>query len=266
MSIRFGFPRRGSCAAASLAFMSCAATFGTTWQFADTTGFSTLGLNSPTAVNFRGVGDLTITRTSAFGASLSAATTTRTMSQTIGAHTNPDWVVGARSYFRLNYSESSNQAGRGTVSYQFEFSGGLAPSSKLVFLDFDVLEKVAIKAYDASNNLISFGNFALQLSAGLDSTPRYQDWQWAASAGSSGVLSNIFVNEEDDIVGSLSSTVAIHRLVYEFDLDDGFVGAGSASSVRFNFAAQPLAAAIPLPGAAGLAACGLLGLGRRRRR
>jgi len=260
MSTRFGFPHRSSCAAASFALMSCAAAFGTTWQFADTSGFSTLGLNSPTAVNFRGTGDLTMSRISPLGTGVTPGAATLTMNQTVGSLTNPDWVLGTRSYFNLAWGGGGGP-GTGTVSYEFQFSGGLATSTNLVFVDFDVLENVRIKAYDASNNLISFGDFSILMSPGQDSTPRYQDVSWTASAGATGILANIAENSESNVIASLSSVTSIYRLVYEFDLDNVYAGPGASSSVRFNFAA-----AVSVPGAGGLAACVLLGLSRRRRR
>jgi hypothetical protein len=129
-----------------------------------------------------------------------------------------------------------------------------------VFVDFDAEEEVVIKAYDLSNNLISFASTSVLLSAGQDSSPRFQDIEWASFAGATGRLRNIFSDGESNIVASISSTTSIARLVYEFDMnpDSDF----TTNSLRFSFAAT----AVPGAGfAAMLAALPAIG-GRRRRR
>ncbi len=235
-----------------LAFGPSASASTTTWVNASTSQFTSLGLNTPTAVDFLGTGDLTMTRTSAIGSPIATDTWSGTFSTPVGGQSNPDWVLGTRSYFDLE-STTTGSAGS-TVSYEFTFSGGLATTSQLVFIDFDAREQVTVKAYDASNTLISFAGTTITLSPGQDSTPRYQDISWAAGSGATGVLRNTFADSETNVIASISSSTSIHRLVYEFDFSQVVDGA----TVRFQFAA-----AVPAPGA--IALLGIAGLAGRRR-
>ena len=235
-----------------LAFGPSASASTTTWVNASTNQFTSLGLNTPTAVDFLGTGDLTMTRTSAIGSPILADTWTGTFTTPIGGRSNPDWVLGTRSYFELRSTAAGSVAS--TVSYEFTFSGGLATTSQLVFIDFDARERVTIKAYDVSNTLISFASTTMLLSPGQDSTPRYQDISWASSAGATGVLQNVLANSESNVIASISSSTSIHRLVYEFD----FSAVANAATLRFQ-----VAAAVPAPGAVAL--LGLAGMAGRRR-
>lgn len=235
--------------------------FATTWVNPSTDGFSTLSLNTPTPFAFPGTGGMVMTRTSTVGSGVTLGTDTITYAATIGSDTNPDWVVGTRTYYEVSYASGANAPYAGsTVSYEIQFAGGLAPTSQLVFVDFDAEEEVVIKAYDLSNNLISFASMSVLLSAGQDSSPRFGDIEWAAFAGATGRLRNIFNDSESNIVASLSSTTSIARLVYEFDMNpDNDV---SNPKVRFSFAAE----AVPGSGLAGLGAVLMAPLTRRRRR
>jgi hypothetical protein len=234
-----------------LALAPSASASTTTWLNASTSQFTSLGLNQPTAVNFLGTGDLTMTRTSTIGSPILTDTWNGTFTTPVNGRTNPDWVLGTRSYFDLECS-SAGSAGS-TVSYEFSFSGGLATTSQLVFIDFDARERVTIKAYDASNTLISFASTTILLSPGQDDTPRYQDISWAASTGATGVLRNAFADSESNVIASISSSTSIHRLVYEFNFSEVV----DTATVRFQFAAVPAPGAVALLGMAGLA-------GRRR--
>ena len=68
------------------------------WVNPDTSQFTSLGLNSPTAVNFRGTGDVTLTRTSSVGTPIVVNTWNGTFTTPVNARPNPDWVLGTRSY------------------------------------------------------------------------------------------------------------------------------------------------------------------------
>jgi hypothetical protein len=208
------------------------------WSNPSTAGFSTLPLNTPTAFAFPGTGGMTMTRTSAVGSGVTPDAQTITYAATIGSFTNPAWVVGARTYFRINYASGSSLPYAGsTVSYESQFAGGLATTSQLVFVDFDAAEEVVVKAYDLANNLIPFASTSVLLSAGADSTPRFDDIEWASFAGATGRLRNIFQDDESNIVASINSTTSIARLVYEFDMNpDNDV---STPSIRFSIAAVP---------------------------
>jgi hypothetical protein len=225
----------------------------------DTSQFTSLGLNSSTAVNFRGTGDLTLTRTSTVGTPIVVDTWAGTFNATAGSFTNPAWVLGTRSYYDLSVP-SAGSAGS-VVSYEFQFAGGLGTTAQLVFIDFDALEKVTIKAYDSANNLISFANTTVLLSPGGDSTPRYQDISWAASGGATGLLSNTNSNSESNIIASISSSTAIHRVVYDFD----FAQVTNTATVRFSIAASVPDAA-PTGALLGLALTGATFHHLRRRR
>jgi hypothetical protein len=208
------------------------------WSNPSTAGFSTLPLNTPTPFAFPGTGGMTMTRTSAVGSGVTTGSDTITYAATIGSFTNPAWVVGTRTYFEVSYASGPSAPYAGsTVSYESQFTGGLATTSQLVFVDFDAEEQVVIKAYDFSNNIIPFASTSVLLSAGADSSPRFQDIEWASFAGATGRLRNIFVDSESNIVASINSTTSIARLVYEFDMNpDNDV---SNPTIRFSFAAVP---------------------------
>jgi hypothetical protein len=203
------------------------------WVNPDTSQFTSLGLNSPTAVNFRGTGDLTLTRTSEVGTSIVTDLWSGTFTTPVGALTNPAWVLGTRSYYDLSV-RGAGSAGS-LVSYEFQFAGGLGTTAQLVFVDFDWSEQVTIKAYDSANNLIPFANTTVLLSPGQDSTPRYQDISWAARSGATGLLRNTNDDTESNIIASISSSTAIHRLVYEFDFSNVDP---QGATVRFSIAAS----------------------------
>jgi hypothetical protein len=234
------------------------------WSNPSTAGFSTLPLNTPTSFAFPGTGGMTMTRTSDLGSGITAGTDTITYAATIGSYTNPAWVVGTRTYYEINYASGSTAPYAGsTVSYELQFPGGLLTTSQLVFVDFDAEEEVVIKAYDSLNNIIPFASTSVLLSAGADSSPRFDDIEWASFGGATGRLRNIFNDSESNIVASINSTTSIARLVYEFDMNpDNDV---SNPTIRFSLASQP----IPEPGtwaAAGLLAGGALVARWRRRR
>jgi hypothetical protein len=212
------------------------------WTNPSTAGFSTLPLNTPTPFTFLGTGGMTMTRTSPLGSGVTLGTDSITYAATIGSYTNPAWVVGTRSYYEVSYASGSSAPYTGsTVSYESQFAGGLGTSSRLVFVDFDAEEEVVIKAYDLANNLIPFASTSVLLSAGADSSPRFQDIEWASFAGATGRLRNIFNDSESNIVASISSSTSIARLVYEFDLNpDNDV---SNPTIRFSYTA-----AVPEPG------------------
>jgi hypothetical protein len=235
------------------------------WSNPSTAGFSTLSLNTPTPFTFPGTGGMTMTRTSAVGSGVTPDTQTITYAATIGSFTNPAWVVGSRTYFRVNYVSGSSVPYAGsTVSYETQFAGGLATTSQLVFVDFDAAEEVIIKAYDLANNLIPFVSTSVLLSAGQDTSPRFDDIEWASFTGATGRLRNIVEDEEANIVASINSATSIARLVYEFDMNpDNDV---SNPSIRFSFAAVP----VPEPSTYAMAlaglACGGYSMFRRRKR
>ena len=236
------------------------------WSNPSTAGFSTLPLNTPTSFAFPGTGGMTMTRTSALGSGVTTGTETITYGATISSFTNPAWVVGTRTYYKVSFASGSSAPFAGsTVSYESQFTGGLATTSQLVFVDFDAAEQVVIKAYDLFNNLIPFASTSVLLSAGADSTPRFQDIEYASFAGATGRLSNIFEDDESNIVASINSTTSIARLVYEFDMNpDNDV---SNPTIRFSFAA-PIPEPIPEPGtwaAAALLAGGAFMRWRRKR-
>lgn len=212
------------------------------WVNPATSQFATLPQGTATAVNFRGTGDLTLTRTSTVGSPIVTDTWSGTFTTPVGALTNPAWVLGTRSYYELSVDRVDGAISAGSVvSYEFQFAGGLGTTAQLVFIDFDALEQVTIKAYDSANNLISFANTTVLLSPGQDSTPRYQDISWAASSGATGLLSNTFADNESNIIASISSSTAIHRVVYDFD----FSQVTDTATVRFSIAAEQVATGVP---------------------
>jgi len=235
------------------------------WTNPSTAGFSTLPLNTPTAFAFPGTGGMTMTRTSEVGSGVTLGTETITYAATIGSYTNPAWVVGTRTYFDIDWRASSTTPFAGsTVSYEVLFAGGLATTSQLVLVDFDRSESVIIKAYDLSNNLIPFVSTSVLLSAGQDTSPRFDDIEWASFAGATGRLRNIFQDSESNIIASINSSTSIEKLVFDFDMNPDNDRTGE-SVVRFS-----IAAAVPEIDPAGMGSVlalvtGALGLFERRR-
>jgi len=244
---------------------SNAAVSAPVWVNVDTTQFTTLGLNTPTAVNFLGTGDVTMTRTSTVGGRIATNTWAGTFNASVNSNSNPDWVQDARTYFQLGVSGAETTP-PSTVSYELAFSSGLATSTKLVFIDFDSLERVTIKAYDASNALIPFANTAILFAPGQDNTPVYSGISWAASGGATGLLANTDNDSESNIIATISSTTSIYRLVYEFDFTQVDSGGGT---VRFQLAADA-STPVPVPSSLALLSLTLGGLAfgqwRRSRR
>lgn len=212
-----------------------------TWVNADTTQFTTLVLNTPTAVNFLGSGDLTMTRTTTIGAPIVTGTWSRTFTTPVGGQPNPDWVLGERTYFHLGTGTTAGTVAS-TVSYEFQFATGLTTNSQLVFIDFDSLEQVSVEAYDTSNNLIPFANTSLLLSPGEDASPVYTGISWAASSGMTGLLKNTDNDSESNIIASISSSTSIQRLVYGFNFSQVDSNGGT---IRFQLASPASPAPIP---------------------
>jgi hypothetical protein len=233
------------------------------WSNPSTAGFSTLSLNTPTPFAFPGTGGMTMSRTTPLGSGVTTGSDTITYAVTTGTFTNPAWVVGTRTYYEISYASGTTAPYAGsTVSYEMQFPGGLATTSQLVFVDFDASEQVIVKAYDLSNNIIPFANTSVLLSAGQDSSPRFEDIEWASFAGATGRLRNIFDDSESNIIASINSTASIARLVYEFDMNpDNDV---SNPNIRFSIAAvpEPSTYAMALAGMA----CGGYSMFRRRKR
>jgi len=205
-----------------------------TWLNASTNQFLGLTLNTPTAVDFLGTGDLTMTQTSPVGSPIVTGTWNGTFTTPVGGQPNPDWVLGTRSYFQL--ASSTAGTSQSTVSYELQFATALPTNSQLVFIDFDSLERVMIKAFDASNTLIPFANTTILRSPGADSTPVYAGVSWASSAGATGLLANTDNDSESNIIASISSSTSIQRLVYEFDFSQVDANGGT---IRFQLAAVP---------------------------
>jgi hypothetical protein len=218
------------------------------WTNPSTENFSTLSLDTPTAFAFPGTGGMIMTLTSAVGSGITPSTETLTFATTIGAFTNPAWVEGTRTYFDIDWrARSTTQFAGSTVSYEMRFAGGLATTSQLVFVDFDRSESAIIKAYDLSNNLIPFASTSVLLSAGQDSSPRFDDIEWASFAGATGRLRNIVLDSESNIIASINSSTSIQRLVFEFDMNPNNNPTGE-SLARFSIAAVPEPSSVLLLG------------------
>lgn len=236
-----------------------------TWVNADTSQFTSLSLNTPTAVNFLGTGDLTMTQTSTIGSPIVTNTWNGTFTTPVNGRPNPDWVLGTRSYFQL--ASPTTGTSSSTVSYELQFATALTATSQLVFIDFDSLEQVTIKAFDTTNTLIPFANTTILRSPGQDSSPAYAGISWAASGGATGLLANTDNNSESNIIASISSSTPIQRLVYEFNFSQVDSGGGT---IRFQVA-SPEPVAIPEIDPTGIGSVlalvtGFLGLLEKRRR
>lgn len=57
-----------------------------------------------------------MTRTSAVGSGLTLGTDTITYAATISSYTNPDWVVGTRTYYKVSFVSGATPYAGSTVS------------------------------------------------------------------------------------------------------------------------------------------------------
>jgi hypothetical protein len=101
---------------AALTAVGSSQAFATTWVNPSTDGFSTLALNTPTPFAFPGTGGMVMTRTSAVGSGVTLGTDTITYAATISSYTNPDWVVGTRTYYKVSFVSGATPYAGSTVS------------------------------------------------------------------------------------------------------------------------------------------------------
>ena len=212
---------------------SAATSAQVTYQYANPTGFGSLADNTPANFPFVAGGAISIERIGSLGDGLVAGSDSLTISSTSPA--NPPWVAGSRNYFQLEFDTDDGLDG--TATYEFIFASPLTSAGYLVFLDLDFDEQVSVQAYDENDDLIPFANLTFTQEngdqPGADSAP-YISWTNFAPGTYSGRLANIVPDGLDNPAVTISSSVAISRLVYEFDnnpTDDDTLN----NSIRFNF-------------------------------
>jgi hypothetical protein len=257
----FRIPRQAVSITVAISCLSCAvvANAASTYYYASTSGFSSLTTNNP--VQFALSDDvgqfntLTIRRLTDLSANMSQSTPDLTFSAT--APENPDWVAGSRSFFQVAMNTTNSSPGE--ASYELSFATPLATSSYLVFVDFDVQESVSIKAYDASDSLIPYANISFSRQNGQSSSGATVPSSFDELAGYTGRLSTSNDSSRSDPVISLSSSVPIKRLVYDWDLNPSD-RLNQNNSARFNVAV------VPEPTTCVMAFLGLYSLVLRRKR
>ena len=178
--------------------------------------------------------------------------------------------------FSLEYDGSASGGPRELMEIQFIFSTPLSNASYMLFNDFDSEEGVAIAAFDINNSLIPFVDLTLTRVDGekpggasstmplwLDYNPT-NDWStnnapWSGTGAVSGYLVDTSDISTDEVGAAISSSRAIGRVVYYFNMETANT---STNSVRFNFASP-----VPEPGSIAIFGIGMLGAyGRYRRR
>lgn len=205
-----------------------------TYVYASVTGFSSLPLGTPRSFNLLGSGDLSITRlTSTSGTGISASSSNLTFSAV--SPLNPAFIAGTRSFYNVLFSNAVSNTG--TISYEFNFLGGLTTLSYLIFCDMDFGQEVGIKAYDMNGNLIPYSEFTFSKHNGNDpngSTLNYIAFTDVNPVDYSGKLSNILQGNLQNPVVTLRSSVKIRKLIYEFNMNP--TGTIIGNSLGFNFA------------------------------
>ena len=218
--------------------------------------------------SWKGLNDLTIT-TSSIDSEISFSETTIDIAATnpTTGFTNPDWVVGPRDYFRVNWSGSPGSSAD-DVTLNIEFAQPITSADKMIFLDFEAGEKLIIRAYDAGGSLIDGSNLALSYFDGnFEEASGYTVGDLSSSDPDISVPGESIHWRADADPGSepgltLVTNTDIHRLEYVLDMQDSSTSITGAS-VRFNFAhADP----IPEPATALLVALGCGGMCLLRRR
>ena len=228
---RSGFALR---AIAMTLFLACGpGSNAADYFYADTAGFDSLTTNVP--ANFSLADNtLTITRLTNLAADMTQSTASLTFSAT--SPSNPDWVAGNRDFYQVALNTTTTSPG--TVNYEFAFATALPTSSYLVFVDFDVKEKVSIRAYDASDTLIPFASTTFFKENGQDPSGTAAPTTYTSLGGYTGVIAATNnVNLSNPVVG-LNSTIPIKRVVYEFNLNPESTTIIN-NSLRFNFAVVP---------------------------
>lgn len=228
----------------------------------------TFSSSTPTQFDFRGTGDLVITRTTTTGTGTSFASNTLRTYSASAPFNNPAWVAGVdRPLWRVDYDDlagGSVDTTPLTFTMTFGAPGGFRTTDYMIFNDIDWSESVRIKAYDLSNNLISLSDLVFEFWAGQEvSTPgSWSSWYSTTSLTNySAVLASTQSGSSEQVVATVRSQRAISQLVYEFHLNPGATD-GVSRNAYFNFATPvPEHSAVAVFGPAVL---GLLWLRRKR--
>ena len=118
---------------------------------AQTLGFATLGLSTPTVFKLNRDNSLTMNMTSK-GTGL----TFKTGCYVMPSPSNLPYVAGLRSFFEISNNAAT---GTSTATIEITFQTGLPTDGYMLFLDFDANEEISIKAYNASNVLYIYSYY-----------------------------------------------------------------------------------------------------------
>jgi hypothetical protein len=236
--------------------VAASAAIAQTYEYADTTGFTTAAFPSgttPTQFAFPAAGGpIDMTRTTTVGTGLSLTTRTVTYSGS-SPYDNPGWIAGTRNFFGINDSGTGSSP---VITFTGAFASPLQTSSYLVFTDVEFGEKIYVKAYNGAG-LIPFADLAFTKWNGNSTSGTSVNTTWNVEAGYSGLLLSGTPFGFSNPVVTLQSTQPISSIEYTIDM-------GSATnSLGFNFAVP-----VPEPSTVALAASAALGatVWLRRRR
>jgi hypothetical protein len=171
---------------------------------------------------------------------LSFTTTTHDFSGIDDPGPNPAWLAGSRELFKISYDSAEYNSTNGTMSFDFWFDEPIMPGvGFLVFSDFDVLEQCRITARTPDGTRISHAQMTLEQFNGRDpEVATSQDVQFVRITGGSGIsglLNSTVQNERPDPVVTLSASVPIARVRYEFDLHPNQKSSMVTNHVDFQF-------------------------------
>lgn len=195
---------------------------------AQTLGFATLALSTPTVFKLNRDNSLTMNMTSK-GTGL----TFKTDCYVMPSPSNLPYVAGLRSFFEISHNAVN---GTSTATIEITFQTGLPTNGYMLFLDFDANEEISIKAYNASNVLIPYNDLTFIRHNGQSATGSTITTTVFTDLGASysGKVEDEGGTSQNDIVVSLNSSQVIKRLVYEIQMNPT-ASTTLTNTMGFNF-------------------------------
>lgn len=228
------------------------------YEYADTTGFTTGSFPSTSSKQFAfpaNGGPITMARTTTVGTGLSLEERAVTFSGS-APYNNPDWITGARSFYGIRDSGTSNNP---TITITGTFTSPLPTAGYLVFTDVEFGEQVTVRAYNGAS-LIPFGDLTFTKWNGGSTSGTSVNTTWNSQGGASGILVSGTPYGFSNPVVTLQSSQPVSSFEYVFDMGP------ASNSLGFNFAVEvvPEPTTVALAAMAGVTAA-TIRMRRRRR-